>query len=211
MSADYFQRAIPEPFRILGLPLKPLSLGRYRLLKRFDIAFVADCEAKADTKDLILGVLICSQEVDEFQAWLELPPKRRARDLKRWRKTVCPKAWLCRVPFIGKTWLRRKMPDLLEKIRLFQIYVQQHSKMPAYWDESGDERTSGAHWSHSVEVCLRSQVGWSRDEINEQPLSKALDDYFKFAESQGAIRLMTQAEIEQGEANAKIMAQLMMN
>ncbi len=207
-SAAYFTAAIPEPFRILGLSLKPLSLGRYRLLKRFDVAFVADGPANAESKDVILGVLICSQRVNDFLEWLDLHPKKRMKDLARWGRKVCPRARFCKLPIVGRFFLR-EIPSLIEKVQMFQAYIRESSQVPQYWNLSGDEGGSGAHWSHTVEVALRSEVGWSKYEIDEEPLSKALADYFKFAESQGAIRLMTPEEVEQGEANARIFAQVM--
>ena len=48
-----------------------------------------------------------------------------------------------------------------------------------------------------MEVILRGELGWSEEEINERPLSKALSDYFKWAENKGQIRLMTDWEIEE--------------
>ena len=203
---DYFARAIPAPFRILGLRLKPLSLGRYALMRRFGVAFVADGETNAGASDLLLGVLICSMRVDEFMR--ETNSTTLARDIARWSRSIgaSPPWYLCgkigrvlSATWVGRLWRRRNSFNLVEKIQLFQRYIKEGSEVPKYWDESPGGTASGSHWAHSLEVTLRSEVGWSLEEINEAPLSKAIADYFKYLESQGAIRLMTPEEINMPE------------
>src|SRR5438876_959627 len=110
MNAAYFQAAIPEPFTILGLRLKPLSLGRYRLLKRFGCAFVAEEETGANIEDLIIGVLVCSMRCDEFIEWAH--SKHFAKDIKRWGKRVSRVGvigWIGRrlIPPLGRWWRKR--------------------------------------------------------------------------------------------------------
>jgi len=194
MSAAYFKAAIPEPFQILGLKLKPLSLGRYRLMRRFDVAFVLEESVMAKVGDLILGVLICSMRCDEFLAFLESPNFRH--DIAKWMAKASPLAKLGCLPWIGKWFARRNGFDVIEKILLFRRYIEAHSEVPKYWDsdESGNE--SGAHWSHGMEIVLRGELGWTQEEIEEQPLSKAIADYFKWCENKGFLRLMTPWELE---------------
>lgn len=207
MPLDSFEAAIPEPFRILGLRLKPLSLGRYRILNRFGCAFVADEKSGAGARDLVTGALICSMSCDEF---LGVYGTRRFRKLlKAWYRKFCPAWWHFIIPRRWRQRRNKRFADLiLEAIKLFQEYIDEGSRRPDYFIER-ENAVSGAHWSHSVEVALRSEVGWTKEEIDEAPLTKALNDYFKHAESQGAIRLMTAEEIEQGKANAKVYAQLL--
>ena len=71
---------------------------------------------------------------------------------------------------------------------------------------------SHTHWSESVEVVLRGQLGWTKDEIEEEPLTKALADYFKHMENQGNVRLMPHelydSMIVEGESNAAALEKL---
>ena len=194
MHENYFKAAVPEPYRIFGLRLLPLSLGRYRLLKRFDCGFVADEERSASMDDLLVGALICSMRVKEFLEFLE--SENREGDVKLWDERI-----------------RREMAadpyfNLLAKIGLFRAYIEESCNVPKYWDETSDTNISGAHWSHSIEVGLRSELGYTEEEINEGPLAKALLDYFKHAENQGLIRLMGEGEEEHGPANAALLEQL---
>lgn len=202
-----FEAAYPEPYRILGLRLKPLSLGRYQLLQRFGCAFVADDKAGAGALDLVVGVLICSMRCDQFVAFYE--SNAFPRFLKKWYRGFCPPWWHCLLPARRRNQRNQEFTDLLlSRIQLFKDYIADGSRVPDYFIER-ENPASGAHWSHSVEVCLRSEVGWTREEIDEAPLSKALYDYFKHAESQGAIRLITPEEAEQGRQNARVYEQLL--
>jgi len=207
MSPSYFSAAIPEPFRILGLSLKPLSLGRYRLLRRFECAFVAEEEAAAGVSDLLLGGVICSMRVDEFLEKAGAASQGRLqREIRRWGRRVCPWAWISAVPLVGKWWRKHHAFDALEKMALFRRYLDEGSVVPKYWEEEGGGRSSGAHWAQSVEVVLRGELGWTAEEINEAPLSKALADYFRWAENKGLVRLMTAEEVayvEERERDAR--------
>jgi hypothetical protein len=207
MNAAYFNAAVPEPFRILGLSLKPLSLGRYRLLKRFDCAFVADENRMPTFSDLILGLLICSMRCDEFLAWAE--SDAFMKDVRRWGRKVSPKPWIGKIPWLGKWWREKHSFNVIHKMRLFKRYIDEAQKIPAYWDLTGGGATSASHWSQGVEVSLRAEVGWDLDEINEAPLSKALADHFKFLENKGAIQLISDEEMAQAKANAEVMAKFM--
>lgn len=165
---------MPEAWQILGLPLRAFSLGHYKLLKRHGCGFVGDGEVTASREDLLLGVLICSMPPSEFQGFIDKPDY--LKDVEEWGKTV-------------------GLFDLNEKAILFKEYLDAHSSMPPYWEENAGGK-SGAHWAHSVEVCLRSKLGWTQNEIDSHPLSKAFADYLKHAENEGAIKLMTAEEIE---------------
>ncbi len=203
-AAGYFQAAIPEPFRILGLELKPLSLGRYRLLKRFDCAFVADEARNATIPDLILGVLVCSMRVDEFLAFIN--SGKLSKEVRKWGRKICPHPWIGKLPWMGKRWREKHSFNVIEKFALFNRYIKLHSEYPDYFEESEDGKSSGAHWCHALDVTLRSELGWNEEEINEEPLSKGLFSYFKFAEAQGSIRLMSEADVKMGKENANVFA-----
>ncbi len=193
---DFFRRAVPEPFRILGLQLKPLSLGRYRLLKRFECAFVSDDLVPAGIGDLIIGVLICSQRADEFVTWANSPDF--SRDIAKWSERLCPRPRLGWLPIYGP-WRRRRPQhsfNVVEKLQLFQRYIEDSSQIPKFWCESSGE-SSGQPWAQACETALRSELGWSEEEINERPITKAIGDFFALAESRGQIKLMTKEDLEQ--------------
>lgn len=192
-KADYFEQAIPQPYRILGLPLRPLSLGRYRLMKRFDVAFVADGEAKMEEYDLLMGLFICSMRCDEF---IRIANEGRiCAEVRKWSRRIMPHPWIGFIPWIAPRWRTKNDYNVLTAINLFKQYLAEAQVVPSYWDERPERGPSGSHWSQSMEVLLRSEVGWTTEEINEAPLSKAISDFFKLLESKGEIRIMTEDEI----------------
>lgn len=173
-AVDYFAATMPEPWQVLGLRLRAFSLGHYKLLKRFECAFVADGEAHATAEDLLLGVLVCSREPKEFLRMIESPTFKQ--DARAFGDSV-------------------GIFDLKEKCLMFADYIAEHSAQQPYWEEANEGKTSGAHWAQCLEVTLRSKLGWTSEDIDTHPISKAFADYFKLAESEGMIRLMTADEI----------------
>src|SRR3954467_10158855 len=139
MSAAYFRAAIPEPFRILGLKLKPFSLGHYFTLKRFDSAFVADETRKATREELIFAVLVCSMDHRDFLEFIERP-RAVEKECKRWGKKC-------------------GIFDFPSKLELFKGYLAEGTKQPAFWIEENDNEQSGSHWSQAVLSVLMSQGG----------------------------------------------------
>lgn len=201
MHWDYFSCVLPDPPVVCGRQLLPLSIGRYRLMHRFRVAFVADESATATARDLFIGVLICSLRCEEFQSFAASP--RFKGEIARWgRRCGFFRPWRYRLPLLGP-WLakryghiidRHHAANLLAEIEKFQAYIAEGAQPPRYWDAADGQRTSAAHWSHSIESTLREYQGWTREEINEEPLTKALWDYFKHCENHGLVRLMTADE-----------------
>jgi hypothetical protein len=206
LHADYFDQIMPAPPAVCGRQLKVLSIGRYRLMSRFKVAFVAEREGVATAGDLLMGVLICSFSCEEFSEMVSTPNFKS--QVQKWGRKMGffpPRCFSW--PMVGK-WLHRNIGRvvdeadaqyLLEQTAIFQQYIKDGSKTPPYWDESPGERVSGAHWSQSIEAVLREFQGWTKQEIDEEPLTKALWDYFKHMENQGMVRLMTDDERRESE------------
>jgi hypothetical protein len=208
-TAQEFTAAIPEPYQILGLKLLPLSLGRYRLLHRFKCAFVADGSASATMGDLLMGLAICSLRCDEFLKSYETG--EFFTFLKRWAKRINSNPpWYLRgkygrilsCTFLGRRWRKTHSFNFIEKMKLFERYITDAQKMPTYIPTQSSNHRNTAHWSTSVEIILRSELGWTVEEINEAPLSKAVSDYFKHLEQQGLVTIFTEQDLEEGRQNA---------
>ncbi len=211
-AAADFKAAIPEPYQVLGLRLLPLSVGRYRLLKRFNVAFVADGDASAEMGDLILGVLICSMRCDEFLAFYE--SKEFTREVRRWASRIgANPPWYLRgkwgrvisCTWIGRHWRINHSFNFVEKMQLFQNYIKEAQEVPEYAPTHTSDKSSTAHWSTLVEITLRSELNWTVEEINEAPLTKALCDYFKHLEHQGLVKIFDTSDIEEGKRNAALL------
>lgn len=194
MDAAYFKAVVPEPYRIFGLRLLPLSLGRYRLLKRFECGFVAETEAIIGMEDLCLGILICSMRVREFLEFIETNDFQA--ELARWGQRI--RKEIDSDPYFS----------LLEKFGLFRAYITDGTKIPDYWEEKDPGAAGCGHWAQNLEVTLRSELGYTLEEIEEGPLAKALADYYKHAANQGFIRLISEEEAAQGDHNARLFEQI---
>jgi hypothetical protein len=195
-AANEFSAAFPPQFTVLGVKLLPLSIGRYRLMKYAEVAFVDEGESKASTDDLFTGIVICGMPCREFKDILTSGKIEKV--LGKWGQKL------------RRMIRREKGFNVFEKIALFNRYIQEGQKLP--WiplavsnGEAPD--TTRTHWSSSVEVILRGHLGWTEEEIDERPLTKALCDYFKHMENEGCVRLMPhelyKAMIDEGEANMK--------
>jgi hypothetical protein len=170
-------------------------------MRRHGVAFVSDSEAGAGLDDLITGILICSQTVEDFEAWSA--STRFAADVRRWSRRILPCPWIGLLPVVGRWWRKRFAFDLVEKIQLFSRYIADHSAAPDHATQSAGDEPSGAHWSHALEVGLRSELGWTNSEINTEPMSKAIADYFALAERRGVLRILRPEDMAMGEENAK--------
>ena len=200
-AAAEFKAAFPEPHVVLGVRLLPLSLGRYRLLKRFNSPFVSEEDIAPDSitiiQDLFFALLVCGLRCQELKSLIE--HKKLERECQRWGK------------HLRKIIRREEHFNVFAKVKQFQKFIEQETAMP--WKivpRSGDSGGSVSHWSHSMEVTLRSKVGWTAHEIEEEPMSKAMVDFFKFLESEGAVALITHEAAEElsksAESNAEAFA-----
>lgn len=202
-APDCFEAAIPDPYQILGVELLPLSIGRYRLLKRFGCGFVADQETKVGIPDLLLGILICSMPCREFLS--ELATDGFPKMIRRWARVIrAAPPWWYRIFPIGalrRWWLRNHSFNFIQKIQLFQRYIEDAQRTPHFIPLT-NASDSWSHWSTNVEGIVRSEFNWSSEEIDESPLSKALADYFQWLEREGHIVILTDEDLEIGRENA---------
>lgn len=190
---DYCNAAVGGQAQILGLRLKPLSLGHIILLRAHDCAFVADEARNATIEDLILGLVICSQTYEDASRLLDSmddPPlfglmKNRAqRQMHRWGKQV------------RRAVRKDKEFSIYERFGMFQDYIRQGVKMPRFWILKEESSSATAPWYQNVKLALMSQLGYSESSALNLPLQQAFLDYFRHAEASGTIRLYSDAENE---------------
>jgi hypothetical protein len=196
-AASEFKAIFPPQYTILGVKLLPLSIGRYRLMKWAGVAFVSEEEGMATIEDLFTGIAICGMQCRDFKQLFN--DGKLQAELSKWGKKL------------RKQINAEKGFSIYEKIALFQQYIEEGQTLP--WvalpvqTENPPDYTN-THWSNNVEVVLRGSLGWTKDEIDEEPLAKALADYFKHMENKGRVRLMPHElyleMVDEGEANMKV-------
>lgn len=199
IAKDFFTAAFPAPCQILGVELRPFSLGHYLKLSRLGCAFVSEQKGFATNADLILGIVVCSmptavsQDADKFWQWLS----RRKSGWRYWCYTIKQK--LLRKPvatpaeFDCYLWGKQVGDfDLEAKAKIFAEYMDACSVAPAYVEERSDSppKMSGAPWAQSVLSTLVSKCGYSMEEALNVPVSRALADFIKQAESDGLVTIL---------------------
>jgi hypothetical protein len=203
---DIFAATKPEPYQVLGLELKPFALGHYFTLKRFNCAFVSDEAEQLTREDLILACLVCSMPAGHFDEWANSGKLTFLEKASVWFRLICGKAskaefaaacacdrWEVEVVRWGNS---IGAFDLEAKAKMFLAYLSESGRFPKYWVEREDTSPSGSHWAHSVLISLTGKLGFTEERAMTMPLREALLHFFKQAEMDGAVRLMTQEEIE---------------
>jgi hypothetical protein len=122
------------------------------------VAFAS--EAIPTARDLLIGVLICSMDSEEFKAFVASPDFKA--QVQKWAKRIGffpPKhfSW----PMVGK-WLSRFSGEavaeadkayMLQQMAVFQNYIREGLRRPA--DKTPGERASGVHWPYSLKALPR--------------------------------------------------------
>lgn len=168
MAENYFTASIPDPVQILGLALRPFSLGHFFLMKRFEVAFASEEFRDATIQDLILAVLICSRTYDQFLELIETNDFHQ--QVRAWGE---------------KIGIHFSLP---EKVRLFNAYLAEAFKQPAIVYEV-QTTSSGAHWAHVLRHSLISQCGYTASQAMDLPLAQAFADFYKNAETNGILSI----------------------
>lgn len=175
-APSYFLAAVPEPVRVLGLELKPFSIGHYITLKRFGSGFVDEKQRDGTAEEIIFAAVVCHFTYEAFYEFI-----RQKDFLKQLRA-------------LGN---RVGVFDRKEKAELLKDYISAASKMPGFSFEDENSSNTGAHWAHSVLAGAVSHCGYSQTEALNAPLQKVLWDFLKHAESNGVIKLFTEEEAKQ--------------
>lgn len=199
IADNFFAAAHPEPWQILGVKLKPFSLGHYIKLARLGCAFVSEKEERATLSDLLLGVVVCSMptatdpDKDPFWVWLNRTKGGWRYTLYKLGKQMMRQQYSTPAEYDAFVWGKKLGAiDFSSKVQMFSDYMDKCSAMPAYVEEKRDQppKASGAHWCQSVLSSLVSKCGYTMEEALNVPVSRALSDFIKQAESDGAVRIL---------------------
>ncbi len=185
MDAAYLKAAHPEPFTVLGKKLKPFCIGHEILLQRFGNRFSIENNNSKNppcVEDLLTGVFVCAQPYRKDASLDEFSIPFRARILSK---------------FFGLNYLGRAFV-------LFSSYIASHSDIPDFYSKSDEatETETGTPTIQAVKVSLMANLGLSEDDALNMPLSLAFWNHLSWAESQGGIQIIDEAERKRQEQKA---------
>lgn len=194
-----FLRALhPRPCRILGIELRPFSLGHSLLLNDINSPFVAESPAPTTVHDLYIALSICALKyetakalADEADAWRKLCDEWIAENIKR----NCGGTWAR----IWKIARGRPLPewDISKDVHAFFKYLADGNARPDYKAEPGNDMAFlYSPWQLRMIVKLRREFGMSREEIMDMPLAEAWWMYLGSVEADGSIQICTEEEQE---------------
>jgi hypothetical protein len=192
----YFSAAVPEPHTILGLRLRPFSLGHRILLKRIGNAFLSpegrasEAPVKITYDDLASAVFICAHTWKEnLEALHDLDGTQKF--MRAWqRKLSGQTGW--------KYWLGLRAPALIDlpgKAKAFSAYLADGESHPSYHFEPGGEMDCPIE--QIVKATLLSQTSLTEDEIMDRSWSLCLWDYLTLKAINGDINFIDDDEIEE--------------
>lgn len=157
MIQDFYLAHVPEPTTILGLELRPLSLGHLILLNRVESAFAVGGTPGYD--DLAISVFICSRSYADSIAAFNDP--MLSDFMRKWHdKLTGADCWLVRLG------LRQpQLIDLRKKCAEFAEYIKTHNQFPKYTYTPGDFGTLEVPLEQIVKVALMRDMKFPESEI----------------------------------------------
>ena len=213
----YAEAALPNPVSVLGVRLRPFSLGHVILMKKYDMPWVSDKEELPSIWALIFGVFICSQSWSEFESWMK---EENEWDKFENCKPIHPikyhfanflkkHDWFFQFKYLqhwyydkwendirdftdrlAKEAEKDKYFNIMEKIAAFANYIKDGSRIPLFFikDKRGDENDENRDaWIENTLVTLMSKLNYTREQALDAPLSQAIFDYLKYSEEQDVI------------------------
>lgn len=174
--SDFYQAAIPDPFTILGLRLRPYCLGHIILLHRVQSAFVVGPPVQQE--DLVTSVFFCSQTYEEGVRALDNP--KLPKFMRRWERKI------------GRF-------DFETKCKEFANYIQAHSKAPLFTVEEGKSKASACPIVQSVKVALLSQTNLTESEILNRCWSLCLWDWLTILAQAGKVQIMDPKAVDDAQ------------
>lgn len=177
--SSFYHAAIPEPFTILKLRLRPYSLGHIILLHRVESAFVLGGGVHAE--DLITSVFICSQTYEEALRALDNP--KLPKFMRRWER-------------------RLGHFDFALKTKEFADYIQAHSQSPLFKYEVGKTKPNACPLVQSVKIALLSETNLTETEILNRCWSLCLWDFITLLSRAGKVDIMEPSGVENAQAVA---------
>ena len=166
-TESYFAALHPEPTRVMGGLVPPLTVGQICLLHHIKSPFLYGIPGLGD---LTLAVLICQRTTHQAKTMMA---QRRWLRVRTW--------W--------QAWLWRKR-DFRDGIREFTAYLTHHHELPDYLvDKDKDSRSLGSPHLALLRLVHMRTYGRTAAQVDALPLLQANWEAFTSMEYEGQIEL----------------------
>lgn len=196
MTEPFYLAAIPEQWEILGLKLRPFSLGHVILLHRIGSPFLGEESSRSAFDDLALAVLLCSETYENGLAILNEPHLPKL--LNNWADRLTGmNRWSVRHGF------RKAKPiEFAAPAIEFSDYIREHSKIPNYDFNPADFRELHCPEPQLVKVTLMRDMHFTEAELLDRCWGLCLWDFVTLRALSGSVKMIDQRAKEDAQALA---------
>lgn len=167
--AEYYSARLPEPTTLLGLTLRPFSLGHLLLLNRISSYFVG-ADEKLTHEDLALSVLICSLPYAQAVAAINDPDLQRF--MAKWAARLTGRGVLTALG-----WRKLRVIPLHASAAVFAAYLSSGTRKIDFTNK-GDGKPLPLPLVQLVRVTLLQAFGGLTDEaLLDRPWGLCMEDY----------------------------------
>lgn len=196
MGQDFYSVAVPEQRQVLGLPLRPLSLGHIILLNRIKSAFVTEGVPQT-YEEIAIAALICSLPYQKAVAAIDDP------ETPKFLRYLANRITGVNTLGVIWGWRQPRVIDLNAVCKAFVDYLHEHTKVPYYTFSEGDFKEVSAPSVQIVKVTLMREMHFTEAEILDRSWAMCLWDYVTLRAIKGEIRMENEEAINDAKAIAE--------
>lgn len=181
----YYGAAIPDPWDILGVRLRPFSLGHVVLLNRIESPFIVGGTLPT-FDDLAFAVLVCSKNYEDGLRSIEDP--NLPKILRQWADRLTGlKRWMVRCR------LKTATPvDFAKSALEFFAYIKEHSTVPKYEYNPDHFHEMSCPDVQMVKVTLMREMRFGESEILNRNWGLCLWDWVTMRALDGKVKLVNE-------------------
>jgi hypothetical protein len=172
MHDDYLTALLPEPFCVMGVKLKPCSIGHVAVLCRFNVKLPTVDEGYSPA-DVVHAVFFLSKSWREIIALLE---RGYAEELNKF----------------AAPWKKAKPSHLLEALKAFGEYWKEQSVRPDVMYSSKNGKPSSAPPIGLLYELFRHKLGYDEEEVMDMSYALAVYRMAIHNEQYGGVKFVDQ-------------------
>lgn len=200
MNDGFYRAQLPDTQIILGLPLRPLSLGHLILLTRMQSPFIVGGEP--DWSTLAASVLICAQTYEEALSDMDDP--KMDRFMRKWYERITGNgSWLIRLRFKAPNVL-----NLVDACEAFRAYLESSIKGPNFSYDPSSFRPLNCPSEQVVKVALMRDLHFTESEVLNRSWLLCLWDYTTLRMLSGQVEIVDDEAIQSAKDVAEELMRL---